>query len=101
MLLSARSVGPRPVGPALDTSVDEAGDARSPSQGIKAPGAPPGTNISIAYWTQITMRRRRTRSFAYQIRQLKGIAPTTAVTTLTATTVKPRSPMDSSSESHV
>jgi hypothetical protein len=95
VVLSARSVGPRLVRPALDRSVDEAGDARSPRQGIKAPSAPSGTNISIAYWTRITMRRRRTRSFAYQVRQLKGIAPTTAIT------VTPRSPMDSSSESHV
>ncbi len=87
--------------PALDRPVDEAGDARTPRQGIKAPSAPPGTNISIAYWTRMTMRRRRTRSFAYQVRQLKGIAPTTAVTTVTATTMTPRSPMDSSSESHV
>jgi hypothetical protein len=93
VVLSARSV--------LDRWVDEAGDARSPRQRIKAPSAPPGTDISIAYWTQITMRCRRTRSFAYQVRHLKGIAPTTAVTTVTATTMTPHSPMDSSSESHV
>lgn len=101
MVLSARSVGPRAVRPALDRPVDEADDARTPRQGIKAPSAPPGTNTSIAYWTRMTMRCRRTRSFAYQVRQLKGIAPRTAVTTVTATTMTPRSPMDSSSESHV
>jgi hypothetical protein len=51
---SAHPVGPRPVRPALDWSVDEAGDARSPRHGIKAPGAPPGPNVSIACWTAMT-----------------------------------------------